>query len=84
VVEPRGHDPDVVVPQGRSRSIAFEMLFSGAPESRFPRKIGADAWFDFRFADVQGARHRAPPLAAYLPASKAGAIVFGGALLISS
>jgi hypothetical protein len=31
-------------------SIAFEMLFSGAPESRFPRKIGADAWFDFRNA----------------------------------
>ena len=32
-------------------SIAFEMLFSGAPESRFPRKIGADAWFDFRNAE---------------------------------
>jgi hypothetical protein len=27
------------------------MLFSGAPESRFPRKIGADAWFNFRNAE---------------------------------
>jgi hypothetical protein len=32
-------------------SIAFEMLSSGAPESQFPRKIGADAWFDFRDAE---------------------------------
>jgi Zn-dependent peptidase ImmA (M78 family) len=32
-------------------SVAFEMLFGGAPESRFPRKIGADAWFDFRNAE---------------------------------
>jgi hypothetical protein len=34
-----------------SESIAFEMLFGGAAESRFPRKIGADAWFDFRNAE---------------------------------
>jgi Zn-dependent peptidase ImmA (M78 family) len=32
-------------------SIAFEMLFGGAAESRFPRKIDADAWFDFRNAE---------------------------------
>lgn len=29
-------------------SFAFEMLFGGASESRFPRKVGADAWFEFR------------------------------------
>lgn len=32
-------------------SIAFELLFSGASESNYPRIIGADAWFDFRGAD---------------------------------
>lgn len=31
-------------------SIAFEMLFGGAAEISHPRKIGADAWFDFRGA----------------------------------
>ena len=31
-------------------SFAFEMLYGNAAESRFPRKIGADAWFDFRHA----------------------------------
>lgn len=30
-----------------SESFAFEMLFGGVSESRFPRKIGADAWFEF-------------------------------------
>ena len=29
-------------------SFAFEMLFGGAAESSYPRKIGADAWFEFR------------------------------------
>lgn len=31
-------------------SFAFEMLFAGAAESPFPRKVGADAWFEFRNA----------------------------------
>lgn len=29
-----------------AESFAFALLFGGAPEDRFPRKIGADAWFD--------------------------------------
>jgi hypothetical protein len=29
-------------------SIAFEMLFGGAAEISYARKIGADAWFEFR------------------------------------
>ncbi|MDP3328957.1 ImmA/IrrE family metallo-endopeptidase [Parvibaculum sp.] len=32
-------------------SFAFEMLFGDANESAFPRKIGADAWFEFRGVD---------------------------------
>jgi Zn-dependent peptidase ImmA (M78 family) len=32
-------------------SLAFEMLFGGAAESPYPRKIGADAWFEFRGVD---------------------------------
>lgn len=32
-------------------SIAFEMLFGGALELAYARKIGADAWFDFRGSD---------------------------------
>jgi IrrE N-terminal-like domain len=32
-------------------SFAFEMLFGDASESAFPRKIGADAWFEFRGVD---------------------------------
>jgi Zn-dependent peptidase ImmA (M78 family) len=32
-------------------SFAFEMLFGGAAESTFPRKIGAGGWFDFRNVD---------------------------------
>jgi len=32
-------------------SFAFEMLFGGASESSYPRKVGADAWFDFRGID---------------------------------
>jgi hypothetical protein len=27
------------------------MLFNGATEQRFPRKMGADAWFDFKGCD---------------------------------
>jgi hypothetical protein len=29
-----------------SGSFAFDILFGGAAEDRFPRKVGADAWFD--------------------------------------
>lgn len=32
-------------------SFAFEMLFGSAGERTFPRKTGADAWFDFRRVD---------------------------------
>jgi uncharacterized protein DUF955 len=32
-------------------SFAFEMLFKGTSESAFPRKVGADAWFEFRNCD---------------------------------
>ncbi len=32
-------------------SFAFDMLFKGASESSFPRKIDADSWFEFRGAD---------------------------------
>jgi Zn-dependent peptidase ImmA (M78 family) len=32
-------------------SSAFDLLFKGGKEDTFPRKIGADAWFDFRGAD---------------------------------
>jgi hypothetical protein len=32
-------------------SFAFEMLFGGAAEEPYPRKIGADAWFEFRGVD---------------------------------
>jgi hypothetical protein len=32
-------------------SIAFEMLFGGERESKYPRLTEADAWFDFRGAD---------------------------------
>jgi hypothetical protein len=31
-------------------SFAFDMMFQNANESTFPRKIGADAWFEFRGA----------------------------------
>jgi Zn-dependent peptidase ImmA (M78 family) len=34
-----------------SESLAFEMLFGGAAETAYPRKIGADAWFEFRGVD---------------------------------
>jgi Zn-dependent peptidase ImmA (M78 family) len=33
------------------QSIAFEMLFGGAAEISYARKIGADAWFEFRGVD---------------------------------
>jgi len=32
-------------------SFAFDMLFGAASESAFPRKVGADAWFEFRGVD---------------------------------
>jgi Zn-dependent peptidase ImmA (M78 family) len=32
-------------------SPAFELLFNGGAEEAFPRKVGADAWFEFRGAD---------------------------------
>src|SRR5262249_55188600 len=31
-----------------AESIAFEMLFGGAAEISYARKIGAEAWFEFR------------------------------------
>ena len=34
-----------------SDSFAFNILFGSAPEDRFPRKVGADAWFDCWGAD---------------------------------
>jgi hypothetical protein len=34
-----------------AESPAFELLFKGGKEDTHPRKIGADAWFDFRGAD---------------------------------
>ena len=45
--------PNWWFPQERldHESIAFELLFGGATEIHYPRKIGADAWFDFRGAD---------------------------------
>jgi hypothetical protein len=33
------------------QTFAADMLFNGATEQRFPRKIGADAWFDFKGCD---------------------------------
>lgn len=33
------------------QSFAADMLFNGASEQNFPRKIGADAWFDFKNCD---------------------------------
>jgi hypothetical protein len=53
-VVPRGADgARLVVPERRSHaeSIAFEMLFGGAAEISYTRKIGADAWFEFRGVD---------------------------------
>lgn len=32
-------------------SFAYDLLFSNADEQKWPRKIGADAWFDFRGCD---------------------------------
>ncbi len=32
-------------------SFAFETLYDGTAESSYPRKIGADAWFEFRNVD---------------------------------
>jgi hypothetical protein len=32
-------------------TFASDMLFNGAAEQTFPRKMGADAWFDFRNCD---------------------------------
>jgi len=34
-----------------AESIAFDMLFGGAAEISYARKIGADAWFEFRGVD---------------------------------
>lgn len=34
-----------------AESPAFELLFRGGKEDTFPRKVGADAWFDFRGCD---------------------------------
>jgi Zn-dependent peptidase ImmA (M78 family) len=32
-------------------SFAFDLLFKGATEAAYPKKVGADAWFDFRGVD---------------------------------
>ena len=44
-------------------SIAFEMLFGGAAEISYARKIGAETWFDFRGVD----RHEIQEQAFLLP-----------------
>lgn len=41
-----------------AESIAFEMLFGGAPEISYAQKIGADAWFSFRGADRHEVREQ--------------------------
>jgi hypothetical protein len=33
------------------QTFAADMLFNGAAEQDFPRKMGADAWFDFKGSD---------------------------------
>jgi Zn-dependent peptidase ImmA (M78 family) len=33
------------------QTFAADMLFNGAAEQNFPRKMGADAWFDFKGSD---------------------------------
>ena len=33
------------------QTFAADMLFNGAAEQNFPRKMPADAWFDFKGAD---------------------------------
>jgi len=39
-------------------SFAFDMLFGDAPEQTFPRKVGADAWFDRRDASQYEVREQ--------------------------
>jgi len=39
-------------------SFAFDVLFGRASEQSFPRKIGADAWFDRRDADQHEVREQ--------------------------
>ena len=34
-----------------AESPAFDLLFKGGREDAMPRKIGADAWFEFRGSD---------------------------------
>ena len=34
-----------------TQSFAADLLFNSAAEQNFPRKIGADAWFDFKNCD---------------------------------
>jgi len=33
------------------QTFAADMLFNGATEENFPRKMPADAWFDFKGSD---------------------------------
>jgi hypothetical protein len=33
------------------QSFAADMLFNGAAEENYPRKMPADAWFDFKGSD---------------------------------
>jgi hypothetical protein len=50
---PSKYDPAwLFAPEPLDRqTFAADMLFNGATEQRFPRKIGADAWFDFKGCD---------------------------------
>ncbi len=43
-------------------SFAFEMLYDGTAESSYPRKIGADAWFEFRNVDRYEVQEQSFPL----------------------
>jgi hypothetical protein len=36
---------------GPRQTFAADMLFNGAAEQNFPRKMPADAWFDFKGCD---------------------------------
>jgi Zn-dependent peptidase ImmA (M78 family) len=43
-------------------SPAFDLLFKGGKEDTYPRKIGADAWFEFRGVDQHEVQEQSFPL----------------------
>ena len=45
-----------------AESSAFELLFKGGKEDTFPRKIGADAWFEVKGADQYEVQEQSFPL----------------------